>query len=445
VSSSTCTIELYLIQTIIMPVTITVAKHGAQEFRANNIKYNAKPSRTPEQLLEASIRQDDYKKFHAMIQSSFSDISSKAIYPADNGFVRAAITAYNQHHHLILRPEDIWFSILTQFSLYVNANSEILRSTFVSHEGKKELVLVTVGTIHTFDWSVFATQMTKLLSQNINDPDLRAWILPSFSTTTPTDTVTASIIMMGTLQKYFEYCCMMMCGIPTVTLLGTKEDWQNILSRLPKLATFGSEPALFGKLLTPVLEHFIASFDNPTSEETVSFWSRICHENHGGSGDPQLSGWLTAFMFWTEKGKSLCERWTKNNYYSRASGCDLNGVQYHRVGMSEIPSGSCSVPVIVDDNGTMYDTLMVAGSVGVEVSASGGEVAPPPAHPWDRQGEKMRGDGMDTMQPVSGWWMFDTGKKGDKGGNFDGVMELKEGSVIAHIGDPRLDLDPRSG
>jgi hypothetical protein len=52
---------------------------------------------------------------------------------------------------------------------------------------------------------------------------------------------------------------------------------------------------------------------------------------------------------------------------------------------------------------------------------------------------------MDTLQPVSGWWMFDTGKKGEKGGNFEGMMEFKEGDLRAHIGDPRLDLDQRSG
>jgi hypothetical protein len=427
-----------------MPITITVAKHGAEEFQGLKLKRDAKPSQTPEELLQASVRKEDYEKFHAMIQSSFSDISSKNVWAVDNGFIRAGITAYNDHHHLIIRPEDIWFSILTQFSLYVNANAESLRSIFVSHEGKRKLVLEGTDTIHTDDWSIFAIQITKLLSQNINDPSLRAWILPSFSTTTPTDNVTASIIMMGTLQNYFEYIRTTACGIPSVTLLGTKEDWQNILSRLPKLASFGSEPAQFGILLTPVLEHFIASFDNPTSEETSSFWSRICHLRSFGSGSKELSGWITAFCFWDSKGKCLFERWasikaiTRNKRDGRV-GCELGEVQFHTVRMSEIPSGSCSVPVIVDDNGKMYDTLMVAGSVGVEVSASGRDVLPPPPNPGDRIGEKVRGDRKDTLQPVSGWWMFDTGTKGVKGGNFEGVLDLMEGDVVRHIRDPRLD------
>jgi hypothetical protein len=427
-----------------MPITITVAKHGAQEFQAPGLIRKAKRSETAEELLQASVRKQDNEKFDAMIQSSFSDISSKNVYAVDNGFLRAAIAAYNRHHHLIIRPEDIWNSILTQFALYVNANAENLRSTFVSHEGKRKLVLEGAGTIHSFDWSIFAIQMTKLLSQNIDDPDLRSWILPSFSTTTPTDIVIGSILMLGTLQKYFQYICRSACGIPSVTLLGTKEDWQNILSRLPKLASFGSEAAQFGNLLTPVLEHLVDSFDNPTSEKTLSFWSRICHLRPLGSGSKELSGWITAFCFWDSEGKCLYARWAskmamKRNTRDGQVWCELDGVQFHRLDMSEIPSGSSSVPVIVDDDGKLYDTLMVAGSVGVEVSASGGDVLPPKPNPWNRDGEKVKGNGMDTLQPISGWWMFDTGKKGDKAGNFEGVLDLKEGDVVRHIRDPRLD------
>jgi hypothetical protein len=286
--------------------------------------------------------------------------------------------------------------------------------------------------------------MTKLLSQNIEDLDLRSWILPSFSTTTPTDIVIGSILMLGTLQKYFQYICRSACGIPSVTLLGTKEDWQNILSRLPKLASFGSEAAQFGNLLTPVLEHLVDSFDNPTSEKTLSFWSRICHLRPLGSGSKELSGWITAFCFWDSEGKCSYARWAskmamKRNTRDGQVGCELDGVQFHRLDMSEIPSGSSSVPVIVDDDGKLYDTLMVAGSVGVEVSASGGDVLPPKPNPWNRDGEKVKGNGMDTLQPISGWWMFDTGKKGDKAGNFEGVLDLKEGDVVRHIRDPRLD------
>ena len=45
----------------------------------------------------------------------------------------------------------------------VNANSEKLRSHFVQHEGKKELVLEAIGPRYTVEFGVLAHQMTDQL------------------------------------------------------------------------------------------------------------------------------------------------------------------------------------------------------------------------------------------------------------------------------------------
>lgn len=71
---------------------------------------------------------------------------------AHNGLVSAIVEAYNTHHNLVLRPDDIWQAILTQFSFYVNANAEALRDKFVDFEGKKKLVIKTGGTLHCRFW-----------------------------------------------------------------------------------------------------------------------------------------------------------------------------------------------------------------------------------------------------------------------------------------------------
>lgn len=104
-----------------------------------------------------------------IIQSSFEDdISEKSpALTAGNGFVDSAVFAYNYHHHLIIRPEDIWFSILSQLNFYINANAEELRHMFVAHEGKKELLLKVGGdplvprknTVFGIDWASFGYLM----------------------------------------------------------------------------------------------------------------------------------------------------------------------------------------------------------------------------------------------------------------------------------------------
>ena len=49
----------------------------------------------------------------------------------------------------------------------VNANAEKLRSHFVQHDGKKELVVHAVGTRYTVDFGALAHQMTDQLHQNV--------------------------------------------------------------------------------------------------------------------------------------------------------------------------------------------------------------------------------------------------------------------------------------
>lgn len=124
--------------------------------------------------------------------------------------------------------------------------------------------------------------------------------MPAFSTTTASDEVVTAIIMMGSMQKYFSYEFALMCGIPSVTLLGEREDWALMVTKLAQLAHLGAEPARFTQLLRPVLNNFVASFDNPESPDTLSFWSKCADRRGGGSGPTHLTGWL---MYEKEKPK----------------------------------------------------------------------------------------------------------------------------------------------
>lgn len=76
-----------------------------------------------------------------------------------------------------------------------------------------------------------------------------------------------------------------------------------------------------------------------------------------GSGPTYCSGWITAFCFWKEDGGSL--------YSALGHGMEMDDVSYHRIEADEVPLGYSSVPVNVDDNGDVFDAMMVAGSVEI--------------------------------------------------------------------------------
>ncbi|CAH0044679.1 unnamed protein product [Clonostachys solani] len=390
-------------------------------------------------------------------QTSFTDAKLKEMKFSvqDHGLIRAAYYAYSFHHNLVLRPEDIWFAILTQFSFYVNANSEKLRSSFVAHEGKKGLVLRDPG---QDDMGLMCRNMTKLIDENIVDKKLREWILPSFTTTTLNDEVVAAVIMMGTLQRYFEYVfdCTC-CGIPRVTLLGELSDWEDIQRRVEKLSEYGEEPSRFCELLRPILQYMILSFKIPEDPGVVDFWSKIIHHNQG-SGMNSLDGWLVAFCFWDEKGKCL----VKEPRFSGDGKSDATSslkVPFHSVEFDDVPCGFVSCPLTyISPDKEVISAKLLAGLAGFELTKSLYDILPvaevesntaaseeenKSQSGLSRLFSKLKATGTpaeklqpgtqgksrisllhsekasheaDTLQPASGWWMYrgeareDTGK-----------------------------------
>ncbi|KAI4113340.1 MAG: hypothetical protein LQ338_008192, partial [Usnochroma carphineum] len=345
-----------------MPVTIKPASHGME-----TIRHYCPLPQDPLHLLKRSCPGES-QECKELLQSSFGPKLQAAIDSSSNGFVHGAIRAYNQHYGLHIRPEDVWFAILSQLSLFINAHAEELRGQFVAHEGKKELEITCWGTRYTVDFGRLAKQMSELIEQNVVDPELRRWMMPAFTTTTKNDIVVASILLMGATQQYFDFKCSLLCGLPSVTLLGNKEDWELILARLEKLKEYGEEPTQFYNLLKPVVSRFVEGFDNPTSNDTIIFWQRIAHHNVKGSGLSYLSGWITAFCFWDQNGKSMYRFPHNPNRISEHSWdstheLKLDGAVYHWIGSDEVPPGYTSVPVKIDDNGSEFMARMVAGSV----------------------------------------------------------------------------------
>ncbi|KAL1793392.1 hypothetical protein ACET3X_008374 [Alternaria dauci] len=384
-----------------MPVTLTVADHKSEGY------YDGRPKAASDDALLKGTSASDFRNCKWIIQSSISkdEFDNSHIAESNNGFVHAAFTAYNRHHHLIIRPEDVWFAILSQLNVYINANAEALRDHFVSHQGQKDLKVTAVGDIHSVDFGVLARRMTALIQENVKDPDLRDWIMPAFSTTTVSDRTTAAVLMMGSMKAYFKYKCCLMCGIPTVTLLGERADYEDMLGRLEKLPELGPEASQFADLLRPVLRNFVASFDPEQSAVSQDFWSKIAHRLGGGSGPSYLGGWLTAFCFWNDKGQCMYDQQKGSNSRSyRASNQDeleLDGVSYHQVDTSDIPSGFASVPVLVDDNGKEYKTKMIAGSLGIKVTSKDDSQA----------GTEKK---LDSLQSLSGWMMYEIKGSSDR-------------------------------
>ncbi|KAF5974770.1 DUF4419 domain-containing protein [Fusarium coicis] len=248
-----------------MPITVAIPNSKVNSWKG--------PKDDTSQLLRV-VNSQEANGWKQIIQSSLSvdaSLEENHITASRNGLVWSCFYAYSNHFHLTIRPEDIWFAVITQLSAYINANSETKRDYFVSHRGRKKIEVIDHATLHTADYGNLAQRMTLAIGKNIKDPSFREWVLPSFSTTTENDRVVGSVLLMGALQKYFSYRITLCCGIPSVTLLGEVTDYEDILKRLDKLDEMGEEPTHFAKLLRPILRNMILSFTQPSDPAIHSF------------------------------------------------------------------------------------------------------------------------------------------------------------------------------
>ena len=279
-------------------VSFSPASHKAQPFPRI-------PKTTSLEFLKSACP-DAHSYTKNIIHSSMGS-TLKDVKPQRNGFVHTLLECYNEHRALTIRPDDVWLAILTQFSCFVNGNAEALRSLFVVHDGKKELSMEVEQKPGKVDWGLVVQLLVEVMNakiqENVVDPELRQWIIPAFSTTNANDRLVAGMVMMATVKEYFTFRICLLCGIPRVTLEGERDDWVYILNRIEKLKEFGSETTAWYRLLHPVLSRFVKSFDEPNSSENLEFWSKVAHFESFGSGPMYLSGWITAFMAFNEKGQ----------------------------------------------------------------------------------------------------------------------------------------------
>ncbi|KAF2443103.1 hypothetical protein P171DRAFT_391217, partial [Karstenula rhodostoma CBS 690.94] len=322
-----------------------------------------------------------------LMHISFSDIGSaaaKKLIPYANSFFEGIMRAYQQDLHLILRPDDVWQAFITQFSFYVNGLADREKEFVLSAEN-------TIGHPDMMDVAKVARNLSRLVEEKL-DEDIRRLIIPDFTTTTETDVAVASITMLATTQKYFEYRTNEGCGFPSVTLLGERDDWVKMRTRLDTLPIYGLECAEWGKLLVPIFDRFIAMFDCPGDERLKKFWLNFAYSERNGCRTPDsFSGWMTAFAFWQADGsrsKGPRERMVEQD----ASLLTLDGHVYPRILQGSVPHGVVRASVVIRYHGQTDDiTDLVAGSVGMTVVEE------------NEQGT--------TVQPRSGWWMTLNKKK----------------------------------
>lgn len=274
-----------------------------------------------------------------------------------HGFVQAVHMAFDKHMPLTLAPDDVWLCIAQGFANHVNANAEALRKRFVDHEGKVVIRVVRNSFVKgsaTNNWPGAFAEFSDQIGNYIGKKqDL---LVSDFSTTGPIERAASEIVLMDAMQQYFEYRLRTLCGFPSITLLGTVSDWENIRQRTLAISEY--ECSWWTDKLMPVLDEFVASAKGMVNK---SFWESF-YKDGGGSGGPYVTGLINTFFPYLNK---------KPNRYLAECVSRL-GNMCGGPNPEDMGTGMSVAPFIWEYHDTEIPMEFLGGFVGVDQDEEGG-------------------------------------------------------------------------
>ena len=205
--------------------------------------------------------------------------------------VAAVHRAFMDHHPLCLSPDTIWLMIIQGVANHINAHAEKLRSRIVSHQGKLIIEVRRDDFVKGSPenpWSEVFNEFSIQIRDHVG-PTIEQFV-PRFSTTGPVEQAAAEVVLLDAMQSYFEYQVYTACGIPSITLEGTDDDWKVLAERVQGFREFGLGSWL--EVLSPILDQFARASQGDVDP---IFWRSI-YKFNSMSGGAVINGWITAFF-----------------------------------------------------------------------------------------------------------------------------------------------------
>ena len=219
-----------------------------------------------------------------------------------HSFFQGMYQAYADHRPFVLSPDMIWLLISQGFARHINANQEAMRDYIVDFSGKQSLIVKTDKQLEdpTLSWNEIFPQFTEQIKKQVGN-SLVETLTCNFSTTTPLEKIASEITIMESVKPYFEFIVIrIVCGIPEITLEGTPEDWEKVLSKAKSLKGYKLEWWI--SELEPLLEEFVKA---SKGEINKGFWRNMFkyHSQEKYGAPNMIDGWIVKFFPYDKKGQ----------------------------------------------------------------------------------------------------------------------------------------------
>lgn len=261
--------------------------------------------------LNRNIDGDLFSEWEPIIlANSFADVDNLYDIGEDVVF-QMLLKAWCQHRPVVLTPDAIWLIICQQFSHIVNEKPEKHRGVLVNHEGKKELKVKSNDLFsNQADWEGLISRFTAEIDKYTNN-GLATTLVADFSTTGTDERIASEVTLMDVVKPYFDYTAIYaICGIPSITLTGTPDDWRKVLEKTLALEAFGL--GWWTTELEPILQEFVKAAEG---HPDYWFWKDIVNKTRPrtiqgplcSKRQPKITkfdGWFLKFFPYDNKGKT---------------------------------------------------------------------------------------------------------------------------------------------
>ncbi len=223
----------------------------------------------------------------------------------EHPFLNGIITSYKEHRPFVISPDIFWLLISQGLSRHINSNPESFRNDFVKFQGRKTLTVVVNGKEIELgnpnsNWEIVFPQFVNQIG-DFTGKKLTNILTANFSTTDETSRIVSQITIMETLKAYFDYKVSISgCGIPSITIEGTTEDWKSVLEKTRFISKF--KLSWWTRDLEPILEKIIEA---KKGEVDLEFWMNIVriHSKNKYGSKTTIDGWIVKFFPYTKEGK----------------------------------------------------------------------------------------------------------------------------------------------
>ena len=199
----------------------------------------------------------------------------------------------------------IWILVLQGFSRFMEKYDNLVRERFVNFKGKKDLKIERLqyspATATKEVWDGIIKEFVEKIGQHVGQETIDN-LECNFSTTSQVAQVTSQVAIMSAMKQYFTYRVLMAgCGISSITLEGSIQDWEKIKSKLEFLSTKALK--WWTKHLIPIIDNIIATkkyynSKGKLNKELVEFWKGMIKlKGKGDLYEPHIiNGWIVKFI-----------------------------------------------------------------------------------------------------------------------------------------------------